>query len=984
MENLPPAAVISSPASDQLLANDGPTTLIFDGSASSDADGALVAWSWDFGDGSSGSGPVADHTYNASGEYTVILTVTDDGGLSSMAMRKITLSPWAALSARITSPADGALLSVNETAGFAFSTTPGPTGEGLSCHWDLGDGTVTTEPAPRHSYPRPGFFIVRLSVEDLWGGRSNSSISLIVRPEPSSRTDLAWTGDTIVADDRTLDGCGITLAGNLTVSGNLTLVATELTVLCPANGTFGIQVVKRGRLVLGSGTTVRSSGPEAHFSFRVLAGAGLVMLDSELRDCGWFGPGPGGPGAVSELGLYIESNEAVISRCRIVGNAVGVVIDRGASPVISGSDISRNDGWGIRVLNGSAPLVQGNILRANGLFAPDRAGRRAAVSSISSSPVIFNNTIVGDPVAAAGRLLYGIEFMGPGKPKVASNTISDHRGDVPSAGIVSASSEPYIHDNTLLSNTVGLEMLGGSGRVEGNLVSGGSIGAHVRLTSGLCDSSGSAYAGNTFTGYDFGAQMGSGSSSKFEGDSFRGNLFGIDCQSSTRPFRVGLSNCTFTDNVWDILVSEPPKGSGDGRLLLANCTYDPALVELQDPGSTIVVGWYVDVRVLDGETLGPVEGAAVGVTGHGGADAGTYLTGPDGRTGPLGLESYSFAQGFSQDLSPYTVVATRDGLSTIAWPLQLSGPLEITLVLQRYPARVVVVSGPEGPAAPARVTAGSPLNLTPVGVPEPGLSDIIYSWDFGDGKVGNGPEGTHVYDEPGRYNVVLTVTRGDLVMVGTLSVEVKAAPGRPSANPLPEPYGSLALGLAIAAGAAWFIGFTEVGLFGVSWALMFLYSKIARTKVLDNFLRGKIYGYILANPGDHYNSIMDALKLSNGTFAYHVRMLEREKLVKSQLDGVYKRFYPADMIVPGSDHLELTKIQRIICELITDKPGINQRDVAALLNLSSATVNYHIDTLIKKNHVRRERVGMKVRYYPVPNGRAREDGQLAPMLTPPL
>lgn len=102
MDDLPPQAVISSPAGDQLLANDGPTTLIFDGSESSDPDGALVSWSWDFGDGAHGSGPVADHTYEAGGTYTVVLTVTDNGGLSDSAVRRITLSPWAALSADIT------------------------------------------------------------------------------------------------------------------------------------------------------------------------------------------------------------------------------------------------------------------------------------------------------------------------------------------------------------------------------------------------------------------------------------------------------------------------------------------------------------------------------------------------------------------------------------------------------------------------------------------------------------------------------------------------------------------------------------------------------------------------------------------------------------------------------------------------------------------------------------------------------------------
>ena len=45
---------------------------------SSDLDGWIVAYAWDFGDGQMGSGEMVSHTYFLSGEYTVVLTVTDD------------------------------------------------------------------------------------------------------------------------------------------------------------------------------------------------------------------------------------------------------------------------------------------------------------------------------------------------------------------------------------------------------------------------------------------------------------------------------------------------------------------------------------------------------------------------------------------------------------------------------------------------------------------------------------------------------------------------------------------------------------------------------------------------------------------------------------------------------------------------------------------------------------------------------------------
>lgn len=54
----------------------------FDGSRSTDPDGEIVAWAWNFGNGDTATGVIANYAYPSEGVFTVTLTVTDDQGLS--------------------------------------------------------------------------------------------------------------------------------------------------------------------------------------------------------------------------------------------------------------------------------------------------------------------------------------------------------------------------------------------------------------------------------------------------------------------------------------------------------------------------------------------------------------------------------------------------------------------------------------------------------------------------------------------------------------------------------------------------------------------------------------------------------------------------------------------------------------------------------------------------------------------------------------
>ena len=149
--------------------------ITFDGSKSYDPDGQIVGYTWDFGDGATGTGVKATHAYSAEGTYNVCLTVTDDKGATD---KKCT-------TAEITKPKPPPTPTGKQppVAKFTFSPAqpePGvavnfdaresydPDGGNIILYeWDFGDGSAKNYGAiVTHIFMTAGIYQVTLTVTD--------------------------------------------------------------------------------------------------------------------------------------------------------------------------------------------------------------------------------------------------------------------------------------------------------------------------------------------------------------------------------------------------------------------------------------------------------------------------------------------------------------------------------------------------------------------------------------------------------------------------------------------------------------------------------------------------------------------------------------------------------------------------------------------------------------------------------------------------
>ncbi|WP_162802272.1 PKD domain-containing protein [Ornithinimicrobium murale] len=147
----------------------------FDGSASSDTDGTVESYSWDFGDGATTTGPVVSHEYTEVGEFTVTLAVTDDDGATGATSQVVSVQTENVAPLAVVNTSCDEL-----TCFFDGSGSSDSDGTITSYEWDFGDGASGSGVTSEHEYAQSGTFSVALTVTDNDSATHTATQELVV------------------------------------------------------------------------------------------------------------------------------------------------------------------------------------------------------------------------------------------------------------------------------------------------------------------------------------------------------------------------------------------------------------------------------------------------------------------------------------------------------------------------------------------------------------------------------------------------------------------------------------------------------------------------------------------------------------------------------------------------------------------------------------------------------------------------------------
>ena len=192
----------------------------FDASATQDERAPCLdacTYSWNFGDGTTGSGRIVSKTFTAGRTYTVTLTVTDAAGTSASTAQSVVVAtvapPTVTLTVNPNPPLAGqaAVLTATATAAAGHSV--------VQYDWAFGDGTsqTTTVPTVVKTYDNLGTHIARVTATDEMGQTGTAALTFTIVGTGVFASFTASPSDPVTGATVSFNGSASIGAGGATI-----------------------------------------------------------------------------------------------------------------------------------------------------------------------------------------------------------------------------------------------------------------------------------------------------------------------------------------------------------------------------------------------------------------------------------------------------------------------------------------------------------------------------------------------------------------------------------------------------------------------------------------------------------------------------------------------------------------------------------------------------------------------------------------------
>jgi PKD repeat protein len=626
-----------------------PLPVGFDGSASTAVGGTIATWEWDFGDGTTGSGATALHTYTTPGEYFASLTVTDSNGHVNLVPLLQQVDVF-----------DGTMPTATPAATPTFVVVPTP----------------TVAPPPGSTATRTATPVIVATPTPT--ASPTPTLGLVV-------TTTADNGDDASPVPGSLRQAILTANAKANPVGGVDVITFNI----PGAGVHTIAPPQELPFITDPVTIDGYTQPGASPNTLVVGNDAVLLIEINLELAYATFPFLRGPGGSTIRGLVINrfreqaiaivSDNNVIEGCFIGTNAAGdtrllangstlsafgaIFVAQGADNRIGGTlpaarnVIEANGDVGIRVSDDNRPVgvsntvIQGNYIGTNAagtaaVNAPDN-GRHIGVGIVIGGANTLN-TIVGGTEPGAGNLISG------NGGAVADN--EEEPGII--IGSPDGTGDVTIQGNLIGTNAAGTAAIGNhAGGIRA--VSNGTI---TRLVIGGPQSGArNVIAGNGFDGLAPGGAVSAGITiyaPVLNGAIVQGNFIG-----------VGSDGVTLIPNFVDGIGVQPPVGSsyliggtnpGEGNVIAGNAGHG-----IQVAGFTEVP--YGQVAILGNSIFsnggGSIFGNELGIDLQGRFSNSFQVTrdGPcDVDEGPNGLQNYPVLTTADSAGGATTIAATLD------------------------------------------------------------------------------------------------------------------------------------------------------------------------------------------------------------------------------------------------------------------------------------------------------------------------------------